>query len=170
MIDNAKTKKASRLQKCNPCDAEAAFTKLVQLCCVRERSAYELRKRLLNCGFDAQACDNAINRAIACEIVNDMRFADAWIRGKLNLGWGIRRIEREIKHYGICANAFTNWPDCYSDGANERKRALAELERHRPRAKNVRAARFRHLLNKGYAADVAHQALLVFESEAFALG
>jgi regulatory protein len=143
--------------------ANAAFAKIVRLCSVRDRSEYELRERLQRGGFAHTIAADAVERAVACGIVDDRRFADAYVRGKLNLGWGMQRIEREIVKYGVHPTILIGWPNIYSDSASEQARALTELERYVPRAHNARDARFRHLRNKGFDCDVAQCALNDFE-------
>ena len=136
-----------------------AFSRIVRLCSVRDRSVFELKDRLAQEGFDEVESQAAVDRAVACGLVDDVRFADSFIRGRLARGKGMQGIERELKARGIDASALPGWPDEYcSSDDSERDRALAVLKAAPPRAKNVRDSAFRKLINKGFSSDVAASA------------
>jgi regulatory protein len=146
---------------------ESAFAKVVRLCNVRERSTGELARRLEDDGVPAALACKSIRRAEACGLVEDSRFADAFLRGKLALGWGRQRIERELARYGInlqrLPETLENYPDAYFSSESELNRAIAVLERHKSSARNLRDARYRRLAAKGFAPDVIRQAVAARE-------
>ena len=61
-------------------DPDAAFRKIERLCLVRERASEQLRQRLARGGFEAEAVEAALDRALACGLVDDGRFADVLVR------------------------------------------------------------------------------------------
>ena len=111
-------------------DPDAAFRKIERLCLVRERASEQLRQRLAREGFEAEAVEAALDRALACGLVE-------------NLG---------IDADGVEALAAAD------DDAGEVDRALALLDRKPPRAKNRRDAAYRRLAQKGFSASVSSTA------------
>ena len=67
-------------------DPDAAFRKIERLCLVRERASEQLRQRLARGGFEAEAVEAALDRALACGLVDDGRFADVLVRSRLAQG------------------------------------------------------------------------------------
>ena len=142
---------------------EKAFVKIQRLVAVRERCAKELRERLLRDGFSAEDADAAIERALACGLVDDIRFAGILIRSRIVQGRGKAGIVSELEKLNILAGDVPEWPDgFFQDEDPELERALDLLRRKPPRAKNVRNAAFRRLVTKGYSHDVAATASRVF--------
>ena len=129
-------------------DPDAAFRKIERLCLVRERASEQLRQRLARGGFEAEAVEAALDRALACGLVDDGRFADVLVRSRLAQGRGRRGIDAD----GVEALAAAD------DDAGEVDRALALLDRKPPRAKNRRDAAYRRLAQKGFSASVSSTA------------
>ena len=129
-------------------DPDAAFRKIERLCLVRERASEQLRQRLARGGFEAEAVEAALDRALACGLVDDGRFADVLVRSRLAQGRGRRGIAAELESLGIDADSVEAEVD----------RALALLDRKPPRAKNRRDAAYRRLAQKGFSASVSSSA------------
>lgn len=143
-----------------PSTADDAFQRIVRLVSVRDRSQAELARRLSQEGYESEAAAHALERAARCGLVDDLRFADAFVRGRISQGRGIAGIERELSEYGIEARSLDDWPEAFfPNGENdELERALRILEKKPPRAKNVRDAAYRRLVGKGFSSDVAQRA------------
>ena len=122
-------------------DPDAAFRKIERLCLVRERASEQLRQRLARGGFEAEAVEAALDRALACGLVDDGRFADVLVRSRLAQGRGRRGIAAELESLGIDADSVE-----------------ALLDRKPPRAKNRRDAAYRRLAQKGFSASVSSTA------------
>lgn len=146
---------------------EKAFAKVQRLACVRERCESELRARLAREGFSVEDADAAIRRAVACGLVDDMRYAEVLVRSRVAQGRGRRGIEDELSRIGIDAQSVAGWPHDFfpEDGREEVQRALELLRRKPPRAKNARAAAFRRLVGKGYSQQVAYDAARLYCAE-----
>ncbi|MFR1930512.1 MAG: regulatory protein RecX, partial [Eggerthella lenta] len=86
-------------------DPDAAFRKIERLCLVRERASEQLRQRLARGGFEAEAVEAALDRALACGLVDDGRFADVLVRSRLAQGRGRRGIAAELESLGIDADS-----------------------------------------------------------------
>ena len=133
-----------------------AFSKIVALVNVSDRSEKMLRERLSREGFGEEEIDEAINRAKRCGIIDDLRYADVLIRSRLNQGRGAVGIERELGTHGIDVGQVAGWPFAFGiDDESERQRAHAFLEAHPSRSKNRREGAYRKLIQKGYSSAVA---------------
>jgi regulatory protein len=126
---------------------------------VRERSEVELRERLKRAGFKDAVVEQVIGEALAVGLVDDSRFVELYVAGKKRSGWGQARIERELRRYGIELQQQGSYPDEFFSEEEECERAFACLEGFRSRAKDQEAARYRHLLSKGFSQQVAWRTL-----------
>lgn len=139
-------------------DPAAAFRKIERLCLAREQACEQLRQRLARDGFEPEAVEAALLRALACGLVDDARFADVLVRSRLAQGRGRRGIAAELEGLGIDADSVDALAASDGDDAGEVERALALLERKPPRAKNRRDAAYRRLAQKGFSASVSSTA------------
>ncbi len=135
------------------------LNKLNKLLASRDRSVAEVRQRLLAEGFSSDGIEKAIRRARECELLDDRRFTQSFINGKKNLGWGCRKIEAGLMRLGIELRSLPGYPDEYFDREDELRRALNSVTKSRSRAKNQYQAQFRHLISRGYSAEIAQKAI-----------
>lgn len=149
---------AAGLEDARFADPAAAFRKIERLCLVREQACEQLRQRLARDGFEPEAVEAALSRALACGLVDDARFADVLVRSRLAQGRGRRGIAAELEGLGIDADSVDALAAGDGDDAGEVERALALLERKPPRAKNRRDAAYRRLAQKGFSASVSSTA------------
>lgn len=122
---------------------------------VRERSISEVKERLKKAEFTDEEINDAIETSLRCNIISDERFASAYIRGKVRLGWGRTKILSRLKEKGIsdeiislCANDFPSSEDEYSQ-------ALKILQKRPSNSNNKFASYVNRLLRKGYSYDLA---------------
>lgn len=135
---------------------EAAFQRIVRLASRSEQASSKLRARLLREGFPEESVEPAIKRALACGLVDDARYAEVLVRSRMAQGRGRQGIALELEKLGIdVADLDEIFEEC---GQTEIDRALALLDRKPPQAKNVRAAAYRRLVQKGYGSEVASSA------------
>ena len=98
-------------------------------------------------------------RALACGLVDDVRYAEVLVRSRVSQGCGAQGIAAELDGLGIDIACVPGWPDEFPvEHDDEVARALALLERKPPRAKNRRDAAYRRLAQKGFGASVASTA------------
>ena len=144
----------------NPAEeAERAFKKIIKLASIREQASAKLTERLLRDGFSEKAVADAVDRAISSHIVDDVRYAEAYMRAQLAQGKGRRGIERALEQVGIASPDEEAWELAYeSFGDDEFERAMALLSRKPPRSKNKREGAYRKLVQKGYSSDIAASA------------
>ena len=144
-------------------DVDEAMNSLVRLLATRERSIYEAYKRLSEKGYSADASSTAIERAMACGLLDDQHFADALIHDKVAAGWGKRRIELELFRFGIAQESIEGYPQDFFSEEDQLAKALELLRRHHSRAKNPRQAAYRYLVRKGYSSEIASLAIKISE-------
>ena len=136
-----------------------AFKKILKLASIREQASKKLHERLIKDGFSEQAVSNALGRAIEAHIVDDARYAEAFMRTQLAQGKGRRGIHRALEQLDIDSPSEETWQLAYEQfGNDELKRAIALLNRKPPRSKNLREGAYRKLIQKGYSGDVATSA------------
>lgn len=76
--------------------------KAVRLLNHRDRSAHELRSRLLDAEFDPQYVEQVVERCIANGMVDDSRFASEWVRQRqTNQKKSVAVLRRELKEKGV---------------------------------------------------------------------
>lgn len=137
-------------------EEKRAFRKIERLACVREQASAALRTRLLREGFSSEATDAAVERALACGLVDDARYAEVLVRSRLAQGRGSQGIVAELESLGIDPSVVLGWPEDFAvDYESEVERGLALLDRKPPHAQNKRAAAYRRLIQKGFGASVA---------------
>lgn len=139
-------------------ETERAFRKIERLAGAREQASVALRRRLVREEFGEDAVERAIERALACGLVDDRRYADVLVRSRLSQGKGRRGIAAELTDLGINPDAVEAFSIDDGDDSDEVGRALALLDRKPPRSKNRRETAYRRLAQKGFSASVASSA------------
>lgn len=173
-------------------DETKAFEKVSRLACARERGSRELIDRLVRDGFSREVAESAVQRALDCGLIDDVRYGAVLIRTRVSQGRGRKGIEDELERAGIAATDIPGWPEeffsvddfdpfrvnanaeddvvgctfgCESSDEQEVERALALLRRKPPRSKNIQASAYRKLVTKGYSTSVASAATRRFMEE-----
>lgn len=173
-------------------DETKAFEKVTRLACARERGSRELIDRLARDGFSREVAESAVQRALDCGLIDDVRYGAVLVRTRVAQGRGRKGIEDELDRAGISATDIPGWPDeffslsgfdpfrvadndedglidcsfgCEFNEEQEVERALALLRRKPPHSKNVRASAYRKLMTKGYSSSVASAATRRFLEE-----
>lgn len=173
-------------------DETKAFEKVTRLACAREHGSRELIDRLVRDGFSREVAESAVQRALDCGLIDDVRYGAVLVRTRVAQGRGRKGIEDELERAGITATDIPGWPDEFfslggfdpfrvadnnedglvgcsfggrSNDEQEVERALALLRRKPPRSKNVRASAYRKLMTKGYSSSVASAATRRFMEE-----
>ena len=141
-----------------------AFNRIESWCSRKFRSERDIRNRLRREGFEDQEIDDAVDRAKRCLLIDDDRFADAFIRSCIRSGKGQSGIAFKLKQEGINPESVEGWPEDYIDSSfeSELDRALKLLDNKPPRSKNVQASAYRKLITKGYSSAVASRAAREF--------
>ena len=144
-------------------DADEAFSKVITLLNVSDRSQRALRERLARDGYREDAIEGALARAREYGFVDDVRFGELLIRSRVSQGRGSAGIVRELSEHDIDVNAIPGWPYEFSLSPDEETdRALDLLRRRPPRSKNPRESAYRKLVQKGYPSAVAASAARIW--------
>lgn len=173
-------------------DETRAFEKVTRLACKRERGSRELVDRLVRDGFSREVAKSAVQRALDCGLIDDVRYGTVLVRTRVAQGRGRKGIEDELERAGIAASDIPGWPEEFfsvddfdpfrvnanaedgvvgcrfgseSSDEQEIERALALLRRKPPRSKNIQASAYRKLVTKGYSTSVASAATRRFMEE-----
>ena len=146
---------------------EGAFSKIERLISRREYSREELRRKLVRCEFAESDIDAALDRAVACGLVSDGRFAEVLVRSRIAQGKGLDGISRELESHGVDPYSVDLFVEAKSGSIPpEVDRGLELLRRRPPHSKNPRESAYRRLVSKGYASAVASSAArLWFDTE-----
>ena len=156
LADNVSPKRSSSQ---TALDERAAMRKIERLCLMREQASKQLLQRLVKDGFSEDVAACAVDRAVRCGLVDDMRFAGVLVRCRVAAGKGRAGIERELASLDIDPYSVDEFVALLQQGdSSELERAVSLLEKKPPRAKNAREAAFRRLCSKGFSSDIASRA------------
>ncbi len=138
--------------------------KLLKLIAMRDYSVQSMRSKLASSGFEPEVVEHTIEYALRTKFLDDKRYAQSFISGKKEMGWGRGRIEEALAEKGVDCSELAGYPDVLFAEEDEVARALKCVRSHRTSAKNARDAHYRYLISKGYSAGVASRALREFGS------
>lgn len=150
--------RAELLYEVGRASREIAWTRLCGLLERRDYAAAEATRKLREDGFTPRVATESVERARQAGLIDDARFADVYIRGKLSQGWGARRIERELSQRGIDVTEVPGWPYEYLDPGDELERAREVARRKVVRGPNQLQKLARFLVGRGYSLGVAFEA------------
>lgn len=144
-------------------DEEKAYQKILRILNYRDRTSFEIRKKLLEGDFTPQVTEDAIDHARGLNLINDERFSRNFIEQYFRSGKGKRAAINELKKKGIPeVDAFTYLEESSYAQEDESSRAFAYLNAHPPRGKNLRESAFRKLVSKGYTVSAASSAARLY--------
>jgi regulatory protein len=134
----------------------------------RDRTAHEIREHLARKGVEPDIAAAALAELEAQGYVDDARYATRFAEDRRTLdGWGRERIERRLLEAGIAPDVASAALGSVAGGAeDEAEAALAVLRRRLPMPPQDDRARARALgmlVRRGYALEVAHDAIRAFE-------
>lgn len=124
----------------------------------RERSAFEVHRKLRDSGFPESVSGAVVERFRDIELIDDDRFAHAWTRSRRAGGYGEQRIARELAEKGVDPNLIAAALQT-DDGADEIDRAVASLRGKAPTDKTDSQRLVKRLLGRGFSLSVAREAV-----------
>ncbi len=146
-------------------ESTKAFNKIALLIKYRDRSVYEIRKRLSEAQFSEPAIEEAIERACRCGYLDDGRFAESYTRSKILAGKGLHGIIKDLNRHEIDPFALEGFPySCLPKDYDAIESALVLLSRKPPRAKNQKQAAYAKLIREGYTSTQAVEAVNLWVS------
>ena len=140
---------------------EGAFQRIVRLVGHAPRSSGDLRTRLFKEGYPAASITPAIERARACLLVDDERFAEQYALSRLEKGYGLERVRRELREKGLDPVSYAFWDDISEryDSDTEYERALAFAKQHHASSKHPGRSLYAALLRRGFSGRCAIRVL-----------
>lgn len=159
--------RAELLYRIREYSAACARERLSRLLAHRDYSQAEAADKLRMDGYSSSCVEEVVGRAVEVGLVDDHRFAEAFMRTKVLSGWGIQRIERELSQRGVQASIVEGWPyDFVEEDEFERAYAIARTRSLFRRLNFASIARF--LAARGFSGGVASQVArkIVAEAEA----
>ncbi len=82
--------------------AEEALSSLMRQCARAEKSSGDAMRLMSRWGVAQESREGVLNRLVAEKFIDDRRFAEAYVREKINLsGWGVRKIASSLKAKGV---------------------------------------------------------------------
>lgn len=140
--------------------AQKAFNKIECLIRVRDRAVSEVEARLIQDEYPQEAINEAIERALMCGYLDDLRFTEVFIRTRIEAGKGLSGIIRDLKRLQIDPYTLEGFPYQYLPENYEAiDSALNVLLKKPPRAKNKSQAAYAKLIREGYASSDASEAV-----------
>ncbi len=139
-------------------DIERCYAAAIRILKYRFNSSAELRRKLRAKGFDRPSIEAAVMRLTNEKWLDDSRFADAYVRARVQRQKGRRRIRRELINAGVDDEIIRRAVGENVDSEAERAQALALAEKRLPiliRRHGRELARNKlavYLLNQGYDA------------------
>jgi regulatory protein len=120
----------------------------------REHSAFELQRKLSQRGFDSLVIDDVISRLAEQGWQSDARYAEAYVRMRVERGYGLQSIRAELGQRGVARaviqtvleEADVDWLAC----------AKRQIHRHyhaAPDGHDDQLRRYRHLLSRGFTPE-----------------
>ncbi|MDD3577181.1 regulatory protein RecX [Halothiobacillus sp.] len=135
-------------------DASQIEKVAVGLLARREHSAFELQRKLSQRGFDPRVIDDVISRLAEQGWQSDARYAEAYVRMRVERGYGRESIRAELGQRGV-ARALIQ---AVLDEADIDWLACAQRQIHRhyhaaPDGHDEKLRRYRHLLSRGFTPE-----------------
>lgn len=136
-----------------------AKERALQLIGYRERSVAELESKLRDSGFPIDIAAAVVERFREVELVDDARFASAWVRSRKAAGYGSRRISRELADKGVAAEIVEAVLAPTEGDADEVSLAVRSLRGRTPRDRADSQRLIRRLLGRGFDLSAARSAV-----------
>lgn len=136
--------------------SEDAFQRILKLAAMREQSSAKLLNRLISEGYAEAEVESALSKAIEYNIVNDLRYAESYLRSQRASGKGIAKALRDLQSMQIDISEDEDILSYVLECEDtEEQHALDLLNRKPPRSRNLREGAFRRLVSAGYSTQVA---------------
>jgi|SRR6476661_3260724 len=141
-----------------------ALQKIAAFCAYQERTQKEVEQKLKSYGLDEDDAGEIIIRLSREKLLDEERFAKAFVRGHYrHKKWGRRRIMQELKQKGISEYCIkVGMKEIDGDEYYQNLLDLLEKKDRQEKEKNPRARRQKismFLTSKGYEQDLIKMAL-----------
>jgi regulatory protein len=163
------TNNPNQLSKKNWSFSEAKG-KLENYCAYQERSAWEVRRKLMESGIIGEPAENLIEELIHSGFLDEERFARSFSRGKFKLKkWGKNRIIQELKLRKLSSQHIkTGISEIDDEEYYDTLLTLTERNWERNKEKDPYKKRYqvyRYLLAKGYEENLISESLETIQAK-----
>ncbi len=137
-----------------------AKAKLEALCAYQERCSYELEQKMRTWGIDSENQSVLLAHLISNNFLNEERFAEAFVSGKVNIKrWGRIKIRQHLKQkfiseYSIKKGLASINLDVYDKNINDLALKKYEMLNREKDSYAKKAKIYRFLSSKGYEMDL----------------
>ncbi|MDO5044497.1 MAG: regulatory protein RecX [Coriobacteriia bacterium] len=138
---------------------KSAWKRIIESIEKKDRSTKEVYGKLSSEGFPEDTVDEFIALAQNKKLLDDLRFAESFIRSKKIKGWGRKKIEYELRLRGINASELENYPHAFFNPDEEVEIAYTLLSKKSLPDKNAYQKFYRLLAAKGFSSDVISTAI-----------
>ena len=127
----------------------------------REHSRHELRQKLARHGAGANEVEAALAQLAASGLQSDARFAEHFVRAKVNKGQGPLKIRQALQGRGVGPDLITEYLDAARIDwlAEARRVRTGKFGAAAPLGHTSKAKQARFLQGRGFAGDVIMEAL-----------
>lgn len=145
-------------------ESATARDRALRLLGYRERSASELKTRLLDDGYPQPVVESVLQHLLHIGLVDDSRFASSFVRSKAAAGWGRSKVLRSLREHEIDVSVTEEALDEWLAGEDEVARAVLVLRSARIETHKDRERALRRLVNKGFSFSQAKEAISQLEA------
>jgi len=136
-------------------DPQAIRQRAIKLLASREHSRLQLQRKLGERGFDADEVEVVLSQLAAEGLQSDERFAEAFVRSRIDRGHGPIRIAAELREHGVDEALISEYLD-FADPLWQQR--LEEVRSRRfggtlPDDYQTRAKQARFLQYRGFTSD-----------------
>lgn len=142
-----------------------AMERINRLLDTRERCIKELKERLARADFTEEEIEDAMQAAVRVNLVNEERYARAFIRGKVHQGWGRGKILLRLQQDKIPAHVIDACQEDFASSHEEYNMAMHEVSKRRATSKNPYATYVRRLISRGYSYELSKQVVSDYLSQ-----
>ena len=139
------------------------MTKIERFCAYQERCENDVRKKLTSFHLSEGQEDAVIKSLRENNFLDEERFVEVFVRGKVRVGWGVQKIVAALRAKRIPAelidHACAQIPE--DDYQGKLRDAIAKWRRSHPDELANSPKLVRHLLSKGFAMEEVMRELLI---------
>ena len=131
------------------------MTKMERFCAFQERCEKDVRRKLTSFHLSEDQEDKVVKLLKDNQFLDENRYAEAFVRGKVRVGWGRQKIVAALRAKGIPSEFI----DCHcaaipaDDYVATLRKAIEKWRRSHPDEAPNSPKLVRHLLSKGYAME-----------------
>ena len=148
-----------------------AKSKLEALCAYQERCSFDLQKKMNSWGLDRDTQDRLLADLITNNFLNEQRFAEAFVSGKVRIKrWGRIKIRIELKKKMISDYSIKkgleqiDGDEYWKNLTHLADRKWEDLKKEKDQFKR-KGKLFRFLASKGYESDLIQMAIEELENQ-----